>query len=141
MLTVEITEDLLLENIDRARSVLETLRMSGIRIAVDDFGSGYSALRYLRDLPIDEVKLDRQFIAPMLREPRSAAIVGGIIDLAHALGVTTVAEGVENAETAQLLRRRGCDIAQGYYFSLPLGADDMLALLSARKEPAAARSN
>jgi diguanylate cyclase (GGDEF)-like protein len=140
-LTVEITEDLLLDNMDRTRAVLHELRQNGIRVAVDDFGSGYSALRYLRDLPIDEVKLDRQFIAPLLGDPRSAAIVRAVIDLAHALGVTTVAEGVENAETAEQLRRYGCDTAQGFYYSPPLSADGMLELVSATREPAAARLN
>ncbi|HET6731974.1 putative bifunctional diguanylate cyclase/phosphodiesterase [Mycobacterium sp.] len=140
-LTVEITEDLLLDNMDRTRAVLHELRQNGIRVAVDDFGSGYSALRYLRDLPIDEVKMDRQFIAPLLGDSRSAAIVRAVIDLAHALGLTTVAEGVENAETAEQLRRYGCDIAQGFYYSAPLAADDVLELISATKEPAAARSN
>jgi EAL domain-containing protein (putative c-di-GMP-specific phosphodiesterase class I) len=79
--------------------VLDRLRESGVRIAIDDFGSGYSALWYLRDLPVDEVKLDRQFIAPVLVDPRAAAIVRAVIDLAHVLGVTTVAEGIEDALT------------------------------------------
>ena len=85
-LTVEITEDFLLGNIRRARKVLDMLRHAGIRVAIDDFGSGYSALSYLRDLPIDELKLDRQFIAPILDDARADAIVSTIIDLAHRLG-------------------------------------------------------
>ena len=112
-LTIEITEDFLLDNIDRTRSVLERLRQRGIRIAIDDFGSGYSALWYLRELAIDEVKLDRQFIAPIRVDARAAAVVRGVVDLAHVLGVTTVAEGVENAETAERLREFGCEVAQG----------------------------
>ena len=114
-LTIEITEDFLLDNIDRTRTVLERLRQRGIRIAIDDFGSGYSALWYLRELAIDEVKLDRQFIAPILVDARAAAVVRGVVDLAHVLGVTTVAEGVENAETAEKLREFGCEVAQGYF--------------------------
>jgi diguanylate cyclase (GGDEF)-like protein len=138
-LTVEITEDLLLDNMNRTRKVLDALRRQGVRIAIDDFGSGYSALSYLRDLPIDEVKLDRQFVAPVLMDWRAAAIVRAVIDLAHVLGVTTVAEGVENAETAAKLRGYGCDVAQGYFYSPPLTAVEMLELLnSASKAPAGA---
>lgn len=139
-LTVEMTEDLLLDNMSRTRTVLDALRRHGIRIAIDDFGSGYSALSYLRDLPIDEVKLDRQFIAPVLVDWRAAAIVRAVIDLAHVLNVTTVAEGVENAETAARLRGYGCDIAQGYFYSQPLTAVEMLELLNSAssKTPAGA---
>jgi diguanylate cyclase (GGDEF)-like protein len=137
-LTVEITEDLLLDDMNRTRKVLDTLRRHGIRIAIDDFGSGYSALSYLRDLPIDEVKLDRQFVAPVLVDWRAAAIVRAVISLAHVLNVTTVAEGVENAETAARLRAYGCDVAQGYFYSPPLTAVEILELLnSSTKAPAA----
>ncbi|WP_156662599.1 bifunctional diguanylate cyclase/phosphodiesterase [Mycobacterium sp. 1274761.0] len=139
-LTIEITEDFLLDNIDRTRSVLERLRQRGIRIAIDDFGSGYSALWYLRELAIDEVKLDRHFIAPIRVDPRAAAVVRGVVDLAHVLGVTTVAEGVENAETAERLREFGCEVAQGYYYSPPVSAAAMMNMLasghpSRRQEP------
>ncbi|HJT95907.1 MAG TPA: bifunctional diguanylate cyclase/phosphodiesterase, partial [Mycobacterium sp.] len=140
-LTVEITEDLLLDNMDRTRAVLNELRSNGIRVAVDDFGSGYSTLRYLRDLPLDEVKLDRQFIAPLLVDARATAIVRAIINLAHVLGVTTVAEGVENARTAEQLRLYGCDIAQGFFYSPPIAADDLLELVLATRASAAARLN
>lgn len=129
-LTIEITEDFLLDNIDRTRTVLERLRQRGIRIAIDDFGSGYSALWYLRELAIDEVKLDRQFIAPIQDDARAAAVVRGVVDLAHVLGVTTVAEGVENAETAAKLREFGCEVAQGYYYSPPISAAAMMNLLA-----------
>lgn len=128
-LTVEITEDLLVDNINRAREVLQRLRGHGIRVAIDDFGSGYSALSYLRDLPIDEVKLDRLFVSPVLADPRAAAIVHAVIDLAHVLGVTTVAEGVENVETADKLIEFGCDVVQGYYCGPPVDAAQMLELL------------
>jgi diguanylate cyclase (GGDEF)-like protein len=129
-LTIEITEDFLLDNIDRTRSVLERLRQRGIRIAIDDFGSGYSALWYLRELAIDEVKLDRHFIAPIQVDSRAAAVVRGVVDLAHVLGVTTVAEGVENAETAEKLREFGCEVAQGYYYSPPISAAAMMNMLA-----------
>ncbi|WP_425003853.1 EAL domain-containing protein [Mycolicibacterium sp. S3B2] len=132
-LTVEITEDLLLADMDRTRSVLNTLRSNGIRVAIDDFGSGYSALWYLREFPVDEIKLDKEFIAPVLTQPTSAEIVRSVVNLAHALGITPVAEGVENAATAERLREFGCDVGQGYLYSRPLPAADTVALLSAHK--------
>ena len=133
MLTVEITEDLLLEKLAKTRVVLRMLREHRIRVAIDDFGSGYSALWYLREFPVDEIKLDKEFVAPVLTQPASAAIVRSVVDLAHALGITPVAEGVENAATAERLREFGCDVAQGYFYSRPLPAADTVALLSAHK--------
>lgn len=127
-LTVEITEDVLLSDIDRTHTVLRELRERGIRVAIDDFGSGYSALWYLRDLPVDELKLDRSFVAPVAIDPRAGAVARAVIDLAHVLLLKTVAEGVENLETANWLRRHGCDIVQGYYFSPPLSAAEVLSL-------------
>lgn len=138
VLTLEMTEDVLADNMDRTRRVLERLRHYGIRVSIDDFGSGYSALSYLHDLPIDEVKLDRHFIAPVLVDWRAAAIVHAVIDLAHVLGVRTVAEGVEDAVTVTRLREYGCDVAQGYFYSPPVSADEILAMLSTRRAPAAA---
>jgi len=129
-LIIEITEDLLLDNIDRTRNVLEALRERNIHIALDDFGSGYSALTYLRKLPIDEVKVDQDLIGHVLTDPRADAIVRAVVDLAHALNVTTVAEGVENAETAAYLRDCGCEVAQGIHFSPPIMAAAMLELMS-----------
>ena len=99
-LELEITEDFLMGDRERARAILGDLRRLGIRVAVDDFGTGYSSLAYLRELPIDELKLDRSFVAPMGEDPRAAAIVRSTIELAHSLGMTMVAEGVEDGETA-----------------------------------------
>lgn len=129
-LTVEITEDFLLGNVKRAGRVLEMLRDWQIRISIDDFGSGYSALSYLRELPIDELKLDRHFIAPMLTDERAEAIVRAIIDLTHRLGMTCVAEGVENAATAMMLADHGCDVIQGHYCSPPVNASEVLSVAS-----------
>lgn len=120
LLTVEITEDLVLSEVTSVTAVLRRLRECGIRVAIDDFGSGYSALSYLRDLPIDEVKLDRHFIASVTTDARAAAVVRAVIELTHELGVTVVAEGIEDAATADWLHRHGCDIGQGYYFSRPV---------------------
>ncbi|MEO3757562.1 bifunctional diguanylate cyclase/phosphodiesterase [Mycobacterium sp. B14F4] len=147
-LTVEITEHLLLNNLDRTRKILDKLRYHGIRISIDDFGSGYSALSYLRELPIDEIKLDRQFVAPVLVDWRSASIIHAVIDLAHALNAVTVAEGVENGEAAARLRSYGCDVVQGYLYSPPLTPVGILDLLfspdrtvTTPREPSAAKSS
>jgi EAL domain-containing protein (putative c-di-GMP-specific phosphodiesterase class I) len=134
-LIIEITEDMLLDDIDRTRQVLEALRANSIQIALDDFGSGYSALSYLRKLPIDEVKVDYDLISNVLTDPRADAIVQAVIDLAHALGVTTVAEGVENAETAAWLRERGCEVAQGILYSPPVTGPAMMHLLVSASSP------
>ena len=124
-LVVEITEDLFLEDSAAARHILMRLRERGIQIAIDDFGSGYSALWYLRDLPVDKVKLDRSFVAPIASDPKAAAVARAVIDLAHVLLMTTVAEGVEDEQTAQLLQRYGCDVAQGYLYSPPVTAEQI----------------
>jgi diguanylate cyclase len=129
-LIVEITEDLLLDDIDRTREVLEALRERSVQVALDDFGSGYSALTYLRKLPIDEVKVDYDLIGHVLTDRRAEAIVQAVIDLSHALNVTTVAEGVENAETATWLRDRGCEVGQGILYSPPVTGQAMMELLS-----------
>ncbi len=128
-LTVEITEDLFLTDIPRTRTVLAQLRERGVRIAIDDFGSGYSALSYLSDLPIDEVKLDHDFVAPAMNDLRAATVVGSVIDLAHRLGLVAVAEGVESAEMAARITEFGCDMLQGYYLSAPLKVDELIGLL------------
>lgn len=128
-LTVELTEDLLLGNPERTRDVMKQLRQNGIRIAIDDFGQAYSAFSYLRDLPVDEVKLDHSFIAAIMSDSRSAVVAQSVLEMANKLGLATVAEGVENAETVEMLRQFGCDYAQGFLFSPPLTPDDMVALL------------
>lgn len=124
-LTIEITEDLLVADLAKARTVLNRLRAAGIRVAIDDFGSGYATLTYLRELPIDEVKLDRQFVAPILHDERAATIARSVIELAKEFGIASVAEGVEDWETAQRLREYGCDAVQGNFFSRPLPASEI----------------
>ncbi|MCB0946931.1 MAG: EAL domain-containing protein, partial [Mycobacterium sp.] len=128
-LSLEITEDLLFGNMERSRDVLDQLRRNGIRIAIDDFGSGYSTLSYLCELHVDEVKLDRLLVAPVLDDARVATVVRTIIGLARELGLTTVAEGIENAEVARRLADFGCDVGQGFFFSAPVPADEALRLL------------
>ncbi|TFC92087.1 MULTISPECIES: EAL domain-containing protein [Cryobacterium] len=132
-LMLEITEDFLMEDRARAREILWRLRESGIRIAVDDFGTGYSSLAYLRDLPIDELKLDKSFVFPMADDERAAALVASIVELAHSLGVRMVAEGVEDAIAYAALIGYGCDEAQGFYISRPLPAAALASWFRARQ--------
>jgi diguanylate cyclase (GGDEF)-like protein len=122
-LTVEITENLLLGDSSLAEERLAQLRGCGIRIAVDDFGTGYSSLAYLRRFPVDVLKVDRSFVSPLSEDPRAAALVKSIIDLATALDMDTVAEGVETASQAEILNSLGCHVAQGFYFAKPQPAD------------------
>ena len=136
-LQLEITEDLIVGDRDLARLVLTELRNLGMRIAVDDFGTGYSSLAYLHELPIDEVKLDRSFVLPMVEDPRAAAIVTSTIELAHRLGLTLVAEGVEDEATVELLASASCDEVQGYFFSAPLPAPALERWLDRRPMRAA----
>lgn len=124
-LTIEITEDLLVADLAKARTVLNRLRESGIRVAIDDFGSGYASLTYLRELPIDDVKLDRLFIAPILHDDRAATIARSVIELTTTFGIATVAEGVGDAETARRLKEYGCDAVQGNFFCPPLPAPEI----------------
>ena len=119
-LQVEITESTLMGDRGRAVHVLASLRDLGVSVAIDDYGTGYSSLAYLRDLPVDELKLDRAFIAPMVRDPRAAVIVHSTIDLGHALGLTVVAEGVEDLPAAEALTALGCDAAQGFLYAKPM---------------------
>jgi diguanylate cyclase (GGDEF)-like protein len=125
LLTVEITEELVVADFTRGRAVLNRLRDAGIRVSIDDFGSGYSTLTYLRELPIDEVKLDRHLIAPIPYDQRAATIARSVIELAEEFGIASVAEGIENDETVQWLRRFGCDVVQGNYFCGPLPAGEI----------------
>jgi EAL domain-containing protein (putative c-di-GMP-specific phosphodiesterase class I) len=99
--------------------VLSNVRRSGVRVAIDDFGTGYSSFAQFRDLPADELKIDRSFITNLTRSPIDERIVQSIIELAHSLGMTVVAEGVENVATAELLEQLGCDVLQGYLFGRP----------------------
>ena len=121
-LLLEITEEFLMTDRERARDILVRLRDQGIAIAVDDFGTGYSSLAYLRELPIDELKLDRSFIIPMGDDARAAALVFSTIALAHSLGLRMVAEGVEDLVSLALLSHHGCDQAQGYALCRPVPA-------------------
>jgi diguanylate cyclase (GGDEF)-like protein/PAS domain S-box-containing protein len=129
-LDLEITESLLMENMDESLEKLRTLRESGVHIALDDFGTGYSSLAYLGRLPIDTLKIDRAFVRDMTEGPEGTTMVSAMISLAHALELKVVAEGVETEAQAQLLRLLRCDQIQGYLFSRPLPADAAAELLA-----------
>jgi diguanylate cyclase len=118
-LTVEITESAIIEDLPRAVALLERLRALGVRIAIDDYGTGHSSLAYLHRLPADELKIDRAFIADLDCDPRRAAIVRSTIELARDLGLCVVAEGVETEAAWRMLAALGCDMAQGYLIARP----------------------
>ncbi|MGB9186121.1 MAG: EAL domain-containing protein [Solirubrobacteraceae bacterium] len=133
-LALEITETLLIEHTESAREVLAALEQLGVSIVLDDFGTGYSSLRYLNQFPLGQLKLDRSFVADLAREPRSAKIVAATIDMARALGMTVVAEGVETIDQADVLQRLGCDYAQGFLFARPEPPDAVFARIRAAYE-------
>ncbi len=126
-LVVEITESVFMVDKRTSVAVLSALRDQGIRISIDDYGTGYSSLAYLRELPLDELKLDRSFTQDLDTDPRTAAIVASTVALAHSLGLAMVAEGVESDAVLERLRRDGCDLAQGFHVSRPLPADALEA--------------
>ncbi|MGY1600807.1 EAL domain-containing protein [Geodermatophilus sp. SYSU D00815] len=125
-LTLELVEDTLMADPERGRTVLADLRRLGVRTSIDDYGTGYSSLAYLRHLPADELKLDRSLTADVDRDPRAAAIVEHTVALAHALGLSLVAEGVQDAATSGVLARLGCDVVQGYAIARPMPVDEFL---------------
>lgn len=131
MLVLEITEGAIMADPGAALRNTHALRAAGIRLSIDDFGTGYSSLQYLKDLPASELKLDKCFVMGMLDEHRNETIVRSAIELAHGLGMTLVAEGVETEELLEHLRTLGCDVAQGYHLSRPLAAADLEAWLRA----------
>ena len=140
-LELELTEDTLMADPVRSKQTLADLRALGLRLAVDDYGTGYSSLAYLQELAIDELKLDKSFTLRMTQDAGAAAIVRTTIDLAHSLGLTMVAEGVENETALAELARLGCDLAQGYHISKPLPAEQLTSWLQARLQPQPMRSH
>lgn len=128
-LEIEITEGIAMENVDFTLTTLRRLKEMGVRIAIDDFGVGYSSLSYLKEFPIDSLKVDQSFVRDLTSDPADAAIVSAVIVLAHSLKMRVIAEGVETQEQLDYLKRQGCDMAQGYLFSKPLPPDQLEALI------------
>jgi diguanylate cyclase (GGDEF)-like protein len=131
-LTLEITESTLVSDGPRALAILDAIHDLGITLSVDDYGTGFGSLTYIRDLPVQELKIDRTFVTSLTTGSRDATIVKSTIDLAHALGLHVVAEGIENAEAQTLLTQLGCNLAQGYHLGRPKGADELTAWLRTR---------
>jgi diguanylate cyclase (GGDEF)-like protein len=116
----ELTESVVMQDAERALTVMHSLKQLGISLSLDDFGTGYSSLSYLRRFPIDEVKIDRSFVRDLHRNQDDAAIAGAVVALAHSLGLKVVAEGVEMEEQVRVLENLSCDQVQGYFFGRPL---------------------
>jgi len=135
-LELEITESVLLQDMDEAVEILRAIKEAGVRVAIDDFGTGYSSLSYLKHLPVDKLKLDRSFVIELPQNREDAAIVAAVIAMAHVLRVEVVAEGVEREEQLNYLVKSGCDRIQGFLFSPPLPAEEFGRLLE--KQAAAA---
>ncbi|GAB3746893.1 putative bifunctional diguanylate cyclase/phosphodiesterase [Lysobacter olei] len=131
-LTLEITERSLIADPARSFRILSQVREQGVKVSIDDFGTGYSCLAYFKDIPADELKIDKSFVAGLLDDPACADIAALIIDLAHRFGLTVVAEGVEDEATLAALRARGCDTVQGHLFAEALPQDTFRAWLRDR---------
>ena len=129
LLHLELTETAVIGDEQHASTMLAKLRSSGVKVWLDDFGTGFSGLSHLRRVPVDGVKIDRSFVADVLRDPDDLALTTAIIAMAHSLGITVIAEGVEQEGQYNILRERGCDLAQGYWLGHPLAPDDFAALL------------
>ena len=134
-LDLEITESVIMEDLENNIAKLEAVRNLGVNIAIDDFGTGYSSLSYLAKLPVTALKIDRSFIIEMTEGPQGLAIVSTIINLAHTLKLKVVAEGVETEEQSKLLKLLNCDEMQGYLFCKPIPAQELEALLARNPPP------
>ncbi|AOM83359.1 diguanylate cyclase/phosphodiesterase (GGDEF & EAL domains) with PAS/PAC sensor(s) [Salisediminibacterium beveridgei] len=122
-LELEITESVLADDVEKITNVLHTLRLNGVRIALDDFGAGYSSLSYLRQFPLDTLKIDKTFSEDIESGIESAQMIGSIIDMAHNIGLEVVAEGIENSDQVSILKSCGCDYFQGFYFYKPMSKE------------------
>jgi EAL domain-containing protein (putative c-di-GMP-specific phosphodiesterase class I) len=134
-LSLEITESVFMEPSPSIHAMLGSLRAIGVHFAIDDFGTGYSSLGYLKQVRVDALKVDRSFVDGLGNHPDDTAIVTAIVSLAHALGLSAVAEGIETEQQLELVQFLGCDLAQGYYFSQPRPAEAIEYMLSPRRRP------
>jgi len=133
LLALEITESTIMADPSRAHRLLSELSATGVQVSIDDFGTGYSSLSYLKNLPVNELKIDRSFVYHMHRDPNDAVIVQSVIDLGRNLGLHTVAEGIEDDETWEHLRRLGCDSGQGYLLARPMPAESLVGWLTEKE--------
>jgi EAL domain-containing protein (putative c-di-GMP-specific phosphodiesterase class I) len=132
-LELEITESAVMSDLAGAKRAVAEVKALGVRFALDDFGTGYSALSYLKHFPVDALKIDRTFVRDLPADRGDAAIVSAIVGLGHALNLRVVAEGVETAAQAALVRRLGCDEQQGFYYAQALPPDEFAALVRTRR--------
>jgi diguanylate cyclase (GGDEF)-like protein/PAS domain S-box-containing protein len=139
-LELELTESVVMSNAAHTSNTMQALRELGVALAVDDFGTGYSSLAYLKRLPINTLKIDKEFIGDLTRDPDDAAITSTVITMAHSLGLNVVAEGVELEEQMEFLRAHHCDEIQGYWLAKPLEADDCLAFIQQWRPPESVRA-
>ena len=136
-LQLEITESMIMSDPDRALATVRRLRDLGVRMSVDDFGTGYSSLSNLKQLPINELKIDRSFVSSLVSDASDLIIVRSTINLGHDLGLNVIAEGVEDEMTLNRLRLLGCDLAQGYHVSRALPAAEFADWLEQASDPVA----
>jgi EAL domain-containing protein (putative c-di-GMP-specific phosphodiesterase class I) len=134
-LKLEITEGVAMDDAELTVATLHRLKATGVRIAIDDFGTGYSSLSYLKRFPVDTLKVDKAFVDGVARSTEDAGIVEAIVAFARTLGLSTTAEGIEDAEQFAALRALGCALGQGYHFARPLPAEEMAALLAGSRVP------
>lgn len=132
LLELELTESILLQDVEVAIKTLHSLKEMGVKLSIDDFGTGYSSLSYLKRLAVNKLKIDQSFVRDMAEDPDSAAIVRAVIQLGHTLQLTVIAEGVENDAQLAFLRNYGCDEVQGYFYSRPVPSDEFVKLLETR---------
>jgi EAL domain-containing protein (putative c-di-GMP-specific phosphodiesterase class I) len=133
LLELELTESLIMHNAELFIITLGNLKALDIKLAVDDFGTGFSSLAYLKRFPIDRLKIDRSFVHNVAADQDSSAIARAVIHLGHSMGLIVLAEGVETPEELQFLRAHNCDELQGYFFSKPLLAEEVANLLKSKK--------
>jgi diguanylate cyclase (GGDEF)-like protein len=133
LLCVEVTESTVMRDSERCARTLQALHDIGVRLSVDDYGTGYASMVYLKDLPLDELKIDRSFVARMTTEEQQRVLTESVIDLGHNLGLSVVAEGVDDPEVCQALRDSGCDVAQGFFYSRPVPPE---AIATWHRDPA-----
>jgi EAL domain-containing protein (putative c-di-GMP-specific phosphodiesterase class I) len=128
-LHLELTETAVIGDEMVAAQLLDKLHRTGVKVWLDDFGTGFSGLSHLRQVPVDGVKIDKSFVADMQRDPDDLALTTAIIAMAHALGITVVAEGIEQQAQFELLAQRGCDLGQGYWLSHPVTATEVVRMI------------
>ena len=125
-----------MDDIDQAIERLKDIRAMGVKLAIDDFGTGYSSLAYLKNMPVDRLKIDQSFVRDIVSSPDDRLIVKATIELAHTLNLKVIAEGVESVEVYDLLAEMNCDYAQGFFISHPIEADQVAAWYQAKQVPA-----